>query len=322
MNLTNLTNIDLSLAVWLVSSDYDFIPERNTISATGLLKPTRQILLGQRMGQMVRASEIEEPSTDLSELISSRLGDAIHDSVEHAWLSNYRQALKLLGYPAKAIDMVRINPAEPEPGTIPIYTEVRGSRSLDQYTVSGKLDLCIDGRLKDIKSTSVWTYILGRKDDDYILQGSIYKWIHRDKVTADEIDIQFVFTDWKAADQKQNPDYPQNRVLSYTLPLLTEAETETWIRQKIQEVEKYRDAPDQAIPRCTDEELWRKPATWKYYADPHKTQRATKNFDNPQAANQHLAQAGKGVVKFVPGEVRACNYCRAAPICQQRLEYA
>ena len=27
----------------------------------------------------------------------------------------------------------------------------------------------------------------------------------------------------------------------------------------------YKDAPEDAIPLCTDEDLWRKETTWKYY---------------------------------------------------------
>ena len=59
--------------------------------------------------------------------------------------------------------------------------------------VSGKYDLVLDGQLSDYKSTSVWTYIYGSKVEDYIKQGSIYKWLSPDKITSDYININYIF---------------------------------------------------------------------------------------------------------------------------------
>jgi hypothetical protein len=85
---------------------------------------------------------------------------------------------------------------------------------------------------------------------------------------------------------------------------------------------RYQDASQDALPRCTDEELWRSEPVYKYYSDPTKTDgRATKNFDSLIEANNHLTEKGKGVVKTVPGQVKACLYCRAFDICEQRKEY-
>lgn len=315
---TNLFGIDLSLAVWLLADSYDFIPGDRSISATSLLRPTKQTILGYRVDQ----TQADIP--DLSDRISLRLGHAIHDSVEQAWKTDMRRSMILMGIPKKTIDRIKINP-EPDTlvtGDIPVYIEKRGTRSILGWTVSGKMDMSINGKLKDIKSTSVYTYLLGRKDSDYILQGSIYKWIHPDKVTADDIDIQFVFTDWNKMMSRTTPDYPEKRLISYSLPLMAEKETERFIKDKINEIVHFMDADQDQIPRCTDEELWRSKPTWKYYSDPSKTDgRSTKNFDNAAEANAMLAEKGKGVVKYVPGEVKACLYCRAFSVCNQRKEY-
>jgi len=315
---TNFHAIDLSLAVWLLADSYDFIPGDKSISATSLLRPLKQTILGYRVDQ----SQADIP--DLSDRISLRLGHAIHDSVENAWKTDYKRAMRLMGIPQKTIDRIRINP---ENGTlaendIPVYIELRGTRSILGWTVSGKMDMSINGKLKDIKSTSVYTYLLGRKDHDYILQGSIYKWIHPDKVTANDIDIQFAFTDWNKMMSRTTPDYPEKRLVSYSLPLLSEADTERFLKDKINELVQFMDADQDQIPRCTDEELWRSKPTWKYYSDPSKTDgRSTKNFDNAAEANKMLAEKGKGVVIYVPGEVKACPYCRAFSVCNQRKEY-
>ena len=49
MLLTNTENIPLPLAVWLSHDSYDFIGGKNRISATSLLKPTRQFVLSARV---------------------------------------------------------------------------------------------------------------------------------------------------------------------------------------------------------------------------------------------------------------------------------
>lgn len=313
---TNLHNIDISMAVWLVHDDYDFLPRERAISATALLKPTRQIILSGR----VTGESLE----DLSGRISMRLGHAIHDSIEHAWKTGYKRSLSLLGLPDKVIDRFKINP-KPEdlqPGDIPVYIEQRGYRKLGDWTITGKLDMAVEGRLKDAKSTSVFSFIKGNKDENYRLQLSFYKWLHSDKITQDEGDIQFVFTDWQKSMVNTIPGYPPIRIVNHTVSLYSEEETETLIASKLEDLVRYQDASQDALPRCTDEELWRSEPVYKYYSDPTKTDgRATKNFDSLIEANNHLAEKRKGVVKTVPGQVKACLYCRAFEICEQRKEY-
>lgn len=313
---TNMHQIDLSLAVWLVHDDYDFQPQERAISATALLKPIRQIILSGRVSG--------ETTEDISARISLRLGHAIHDSIEHAWKTGYKTNLALLGIPGNVIEKVKINPEPDEilADTIPVFIEKRGTRKLGDWTISGKMDMSLNYRLKDIKSTSVFTYLKGTKDEDYSLQGSFYKWLHPDKVKDNEMDIQFVFTDWQKALSFSTPGYPETRLVSHTVPLLTEEETETWLENKLEDLVRYQHAPQDQLPRCTDEELWRTDPVYKYYSDPTKTDgRATKNFENLAEANRHRAEKGKGVVITVPGQVKACQYCRAFEICEQRKEY-
>ncbi len=313
---TNLHNIDISMAVWLVHDDYDFQPAEKSISATALLKPTRQIILSGR----VTGDQLE----DLSGRISMRLGHAIHDSIEQAWKKGYKRNLALLGIPEKIIERFKINPKPEEvmPGDIPVYIEQRGTRTLNGWVISGKLDMSIDGRLKDAKSTSVFSYIKGSKDESYRLQLSTYKWIHADKITANEGDIQFVFTDWQKSSVNVIPGYPPIRIMNHEVSLYSDAEIENFIESKIEDLMQHMDASQDALPRCTDEELWRSAPVYKYYSDPTKTDgRATKNFDSLMEANAHLSEKGKGIVKTVPGQVKACLYCRAFEICEQRKEY-
>ena len=99
-------------------------------------------------------------------------------------------------------------------------------------------------------------------------------------------------------------------------------DTEAYIAGKLTQLNNHKETPEPDIPKCTDEELWRKPAKWKYYKDPNKTKRSTKNFDNPGDAHAYRQSNGSfGIVVETPGEVVACKYCPAFPVCTQKDEY-
>lgn len=309
---TNGTSVPLSMAVFLATDNYDH--EDHTISATALLKPTRQLILASRVPQ-------EQQLVDITTLVKSRMGSAIHDAIERSWVENHQQGMLALGYPERVATRVRVNP-EPHEVTedvIPVYLEQRSYREIMGYTVSGKFDFVGEGRVEDFKSTSVNTWINDNKTDDYRLQGSIYRWLNPEIITQDHMAIQFLFTDWFPGRAKADPKYPQRPVEQKLIPLLPIEETEAFIRNKLTQIQKYQNSPEELLPLCNDKELWRTEPQFKYYKNPEKTSRSTKNFDNKQDAYLRLAQDGNvGIVVEVPGQVIACKYCPAFPVCSQK----
>ena len=324
MKITNNYNISLSLAVWLLHDEYDYVNEPNYISVTTLMKPLRHIILPRRIPR-------ELVETDVSDFIARALGHSLHDSIEKSWVKGFRRSLALLGYPEMVIDRVRINPTPEElaatPNAIPIYLEQRAKKTVTvngkTWTVGGKFDMVAEGIVHDNKSTSAYTWVYGGRDEEHQQQGSLYRWLNPDKITEDFIRINYIFTDWQKAQAKQNPNYPQKRVESKDIVLLSEAEVQRWVEWKLQLVMKYWDAPERDIPNCTDEELWMSDPKFKYYADPAKTSgRSTKNFDSLLEANAFKAEKGnKGIIITVPGEPKRCDYCDAFPICSQKDKY-
>ena len=324
MKITNNFNISLSLAVWLLYDEYDYVNEPNYISVTTLMKPLRHIILPRRI-------PCELVETDVSDFIARALGHSLHDSIEKSWVKGYRRILALLGYSEKVIERVRINPTPEElastPNAIPIYLEQRAKKTVTvngkTWTVGGKFDMVAEGIVHDNKSTSAYTWVYGGRDEEHQQQGSLYRWLNPDKITEDFIRINYIFTDWQKSQAKQNPNYPQKRVESKDIMLLSEAEIQRWVEWKLQLVMKYWDAPERDIPNCTDEELWMSDPKFKYYADPAKTSgRSTKNFDSLLEANAFKAEKGnKGIIITVPGEPKRCDYCDAFPICTQKDKY-
>ena len=299
MKITNNTGISLPLAVWLAMDNYDYSTDESLISVTSLMKPIRQIVLGRRYKE-------SDKEVDVNDLIASSMGTALHDSVENAW-KDKSKVVKLLA------DMGYLNGSD-------IYDKItfekRTEKELDGYKVSGKFDLVFDGIVADVKSTSVWTHIYGSKDDDYIAQMSIYKWLNPELITNTHGYIEFIFTDWSATKAMQDKSYPQQRVLSKKLKLWSLDDTEKWVKAKIKEVATNELIEDDKLPECTDEELWSSPDVWKYYKGASRA-RATKNFDNEQEANERQAKEGVGSIVHVKGEVKRCKYCSYTNLCNQ-----
>lgn len=316
MHITDKKNIGIAMSVWAVHDEYDMVDMENYISVTKLIKPLKVIVMSARA-----TANGEIP--DVEDFISRALGNSIHASVEKAWV-HYRTNLKRLGYPQDVIDLIRINP-EPEElfdGCIPVYIEQRAIKEIEGFVVGGKFDMVLEGILHDNKTTSAFTWTHGGRDEEHMLQGSLYKWLNPQKIFEDFIRINYLFTDWQKFMAKQKPTYPQSRIQQKDIILMSPADTENWVRNRLRAIKQLWKADESLIPECTDEELWRSDPVFKYYADPNKTDgKSTKNFGDRGEAYMHLSTKGVGIVKEIPGEVKRCTYCDGWSACKQRRRY-
>ena len=316
---TNNNGIELPLAVFLMYDKYDYDERPNVLSATGLMKPLRQLVLAKQY-------PAEAKKVDIADLVHSRMGNAIHKGCEIAWtdLDTIKKALKLFGMSEDAIDNIKINPAFVKHGETPIYVEQRVEKAIGLYQkndfiISGQYDLVLDGELNDFKSTSVWAYIYGSNVDNYIKQGSIYKWLSPDKITSDYVHIHYIFTDWSPAKAREKPkNYPQFKAVSKKYPLWSNEETINWIMNKVEAYTAAADLSQEELPECTKEELWAEDTKYKHYKDSSST-RATNGgvHTSMDDALKFQAQKGGGIIKTIPGEVKACRYCSVVGICTQ-----
>jgi len=306
--ITNEKNISIPLALWAVYDEYDYNDDPNAISTTTLMQPLRMILLGRKYKDCGKVIEV-------SNLIGSRLGSAIHDSFEKVLTNEkyVKDTLKLMGYNEDMVNKIRINP-EKDFTNYDMFIEQRTSKKIGKWSLSGKFDMVFNFQVMDIKSTSVWTYMFGSNDDKYKLQMSIYRWLNQDKIKQDTGIIHFIFTDWSKTKAYQDRQYPQDRVLSKEFKLLSLKETEIYIKDKLNQIEKYESKD--TIPLCSDEDLWKESDIWKYYKKKNAN-RATKVYHTEEEAYQRLADEGKGEVRYFPGGVKRCNYCNYTNVCSQ-----
>ena len=134
--------------------------------------------------------------------------------------------------------------------------------------------------------------------------------------------IQYIFTDWSYQSSLKDPKYPKSKTKEQVFSLMSLQETDQFVKRIINDIIKYSDKPQNHLPRCTQEELWQDPPIYKYYKDPNKTTRATKNFTNEFEANSRLITDGSvGVIIKKDSEVKACRYCSVVGICSQAKEY-
>jgi hypothetical protein len=310
---SNISEVPLSLQVFLATDSYEYNDDPKTVSVTSLIKPLKQYILGKRTNQ-------DSAMVDLSQLVASRIGTAIHDGIERSWMTNYKLALKLLNYPDRVIDKVLINPTKEElfDNCIPVYLEQRAERQINGYTISGKFDFVSNGMVEDFKTTGVYTYISNTNEKKYIEQGSIYRWLNPEIITNDQMAITYIFTDWSAIKARTDPNYPQKRFHQKLFNLMSLQETERFVVNKLKLIEQYMDANEDVIPQCTPEDLWISESVFKYYKDPNKTQRSTKNFDSKSEAYIYMSQKGTGIVIEKPGEAKACRYCAGFDLCTQK----
>ena len=315
--LSNIYQIPLSMALFLADDDYDgHSTDPYNISVTTLLKSTRKIILYRRLPDNL--------VTDISDKISSRLGQAYHKAVENAWLNKPQEIMKKLHYPQRVIDRLVVNPTAEQlkknEDLLPVYLEQRNTKKVGKWTITGQFDLIVLGTLEDIKSTSVYTYMKQTSVKDYIAQGSMYRWINPTLITEDHMNINYIFTNWQASMVKTVKGYPPLKLMVQQLKLNSIQETENFVRNKLKDIERHIDKPEHLLPYCTDEDLWRKPPVWKYFSKPSSTS-SRKNFNNLYDAQTFLLDKPLGRIEMFPGEVGACKYCAAFSICTQKDEY-
>lgn len=323
--VTNQQNLSLSLAVWLASDDdYDLVPEEKVISATTLIKPIRMLALST----VAQKQNLIEPM-DIEHKVASKVGSAVHAAVEQSWLTNLDRAMKALDYSEDYAQRIKINPNlnELTDEDLPVYIEQRGERTIGSWTISGKFDFVVGGRVEDIKTTKCFKYDRPDAIEEYSKQGSVYRWIFSDIITYPTIMINYVLMDWVPMEATRNQK-PPSKAVSKEYPLMTPEGTEAWIEERLRLLEMALqqvelDYTDQSkLPRCTPAELWQGPSIWAYYKNPQNTGKSTKNYKTSHEAYNRLAEDGNvGRVEERIDIPSRCNFCAAKPLCQQAQEY-
>ena len=268
------------------------------------MKPVRQIVLARQNIDCLKVQDVDN-------LINVSMGTALHDSVEAAW-KDKDQAVK-------AMVMLGINETIAADLWDKTSFEQRLEKEVGGWIVTGKYDIVTDGMIGDVKSSSVYGYMLGSSDWQYKMQMSIYRWLDPVLITEDIGTNFYIFTDWSRVKALQDTRYPQSRIAVKEHALVPVSEIDKYVKDKLALVDKYMGETNQDnIPECTQEELWMDPPKYAYFKNP-ASNRATKLYDHHSDAHEHYERDGRvGKVEERKGLARACQYCNVANICEQR----
>ena len=278
MNFTNRTQLPDHIAHVLreafLNDSYDGPRGEHEISVTTLVGPAQKRVLERR-----HAADL---SMDVLDTVPALLGQGLHSILERG-----------------ATNGVTAVPEE------------RLATHHDGWLISGKSDLyeTTDKILVDYKSSSVWSFIFGKKD--WNDQLNVLRWIReRNGQRVNGLAIVLFCGDWRRGEALKNPDYPA-RVVNIPIPMWTMDEATAYVDARLK---LHRDAQDGQNVPCSEEERWQKPTSWALVKDGNKRAASLHSTEADAVAN---LRGGQHVEKR-PGESVRCNgYCLAASFCTQ-----
>jgi len=247
----------------------DWYSQPGHISVTGLIQPPRIRQLSIR-----HADFVEE---DVSDRIWALLGSAVHDILQRAetdGMQEQRLSMNVLG-----------------------------------WQVTGQADLMEGGVLSDYKVTSVWAAIGGVKPEWEAQLNCYAALMLHHGVMVQDAQIVCIYRDWSKGRAKQGGDYPKIPAGVLRVPLWSHDNTEAYIVNRVHLHQNAVTLPDDALPICTPEERWERPATYAVMKKGRKS--AVRVLDNQEAAATMAAEKGADhYVEFRPGEsIRCADYC-------------
>lgn len=256
----------------------------NTISVTEMLKPPQMRCLG------IRHDEEIEVDVGSWGAVAAFMGTAMHAALCHSE-----------------------NPED--------WVEKRLETEIEGWTLTGQLDLLEeDGTLTDYKSSSVWSVILGDKDE-WQRQLEAYAFLaakHGKIVKRAQITIKH--RDWSGTQAKRNPDYPQTPAYNIDIKLRPMDVVEKWIVECVQRHKVAETAVDANLPECDPVERWLRGQKWAVMKKGRKS--AVSLCDEPREAAHKAAALGSNhyVDHRVGKSVRCLEWCLSAPFCHQMAE--
>jgi len=258
------------------------------LSATQLLNSPKIVALSKKFD--------EELEQDVSDMVWSIFGTAIHNVLEHGKDDNH-------------------------------IVEQRLHAEIDGWTISGAIDLQIRKgdtiSISDYKTTSAWAVMNEKKDWENQL--NIYAWLAEKvkKETVESVSIVAIIRDWSRRDAATKEGYPPAPVKEIPIKLWTFEERQQFILDRIaaHSACEFAMETEGDLPDCTPEEMWEKPAVWAIRKVGGV--RAKSLHGTEEEAIGMLEELGKGYeMEHRPGERTRCeNFCQVNTYCQQYRDY-
>jgi hypothetical protein len=262
---------------------------RANMSATELLNSPRIVQL-----RKLHEDKIE---TDVSEMVWSIFGTAIHGVLEHGKDDNH-------------------------------LVEERIHAVVDGWSISGAIDLQIineDGTctINDYKTTSAWAVMNEKIEWEHQL--NIYAWlVEKVKgVQVSKLEIVAIVRDWSRRDAAIKQGYPDAPIKVISVQLWPFEVRQKFIEQRITEHSNalFELETGEELPLCTPQEMWEKQTT--YAVKKIGGVKARNVCSTEEEAASKIAEYGAGYeIEVRKGErTRCANFCSVRDFCSQWREY-
>ena len=257
------------------------------LSATQLLNSPKIVALTKKFE--------EELEQDVSDMVWSIFGTAIHGVLEHGKDDNH-------------------------------IVEERLHTTFDGWRISGAIDLqIITGQdkvsIRDYKTTSAWAVM--NEKYEWEQQLNIYAWlVETVKLQiVDSVGIVAIIRDWSRRDAARNPDYPQSPVKEIPITLWPYQKREDFVSERISKHSEceFHMETDEELPPCTPEEMWEKPTTWALKKKGGV--RAIKVYETQEEAESALDPRVHEIEVRLGSRTRCESLCPVNTYCQQWRDY-
>ena len=276
MKLTNKQNLPQAFVNVISLNQHN---KDGCYSATTLLKGTREILLTKR--------HWDEIEIDVSDCVWTVFGTAVHSIMEN----------------------VKDNTFKEERFEIPVSNS----------KLTGQID-CYDmekGLIVDWKTASAWK-IIYHNFDDWKKQGLIYAYLlSKNNLPVNHCQFVSFLKDHSKTKARTDSNYPQKPCFAYDFDVTPEdiQNTESFVENKIMEIESNLNTPDDELPVCTSEERWAEPDKWAVMKEGRKS--AVRVLNTEEDAKKLVENLGaKHYVEYRPGVSKKClEYCNCCQFC-------
>lgn len=280
MILTNIHNLPSG---FVKSIENKLHNKPNSLSATTLLKGTKEIILTER-----HWSEIKK---DVAEFIWSTFGTAFHSIMEKGTDTDKELAEYQVEYKVDGINIT---------GTIDNYCEETGV-------------------ISDYKTASI-NKIKFKSFDDWKKQGLIYAWLlKKNNKPVSKCRFLGFLKDWSVMDSLKDPTLPNVPLSIYEFNVTEDdlAEIEKFIREKIEMYKTSLLLHDNEIKRCSDIEIWRTPTVYAITKKGAKRCVTGGKFENKQEADKALLNYDNNhYIDVREGQCKKClGYCDCKEFC-------
>lgn len=203
------------------------------------------------------------------------------------------------------------------------HSEIKLEHEMHGYTVVGVIDLMEGATIVDYKVTSVYSFLLGEKDE-WVAQLNSYAWLLRQVggkahpqyagIKANQLKIIAILRDWSYLKLVRDPEYPKSAILEKVLPLWSDADQDKYIQ------DRFALHMLATPPVCNSVDRWHKEDSWAV-KNP-AVQKARRVLPSEEGAKEWALKNMKGEFKIEhrSGEDSRCKYyCGARKFCPDSI---